>query len=302
MYLGRILIFLLAAELGSCLTLLELAQFKSRVYTESNTGVQGYVRLLDTNLSTYEIQSNGIPDHKTGKAASKIEAQSYSIKLPTTPVFASATTCLPDGPIGMAINGVPIFNSYSHDCCDKGKKQLANLDECWGLVDDLGRYHYTLTPACLFKLTCNNPSQLIGVAFDGFPIYGPNDETGRRITKADLDACNGRYNRYRKYRYHITTEFPYTIGCFKGVPVPGYAGTCLCSNLTEPCPNQQPPNPSTPPSRRRRSVDTGITSLTCCASANNCDHLYNDRSSANTAKTTLSFLLFTFTTALAFIL
>uniref|UniRef100_H2ZCY9 YHYH domain-containing protein n=1 Tax=Ciona savignyi TaxID=51511 RepID=H2ZCY9_CIOSA len=144
--------------------------------------------------------------------------------------------------------------------------EFGSFDNCWGLV-------------------CNDPSGLIGVAFDGFPIYGPNDETGRRVSKTDLDECNGRFDRYRKYRYHVTTEFPYTIGCFKGIPIPGYGGACACNQLATPCPNQQPPGPSHPPTRRKRSVASGssygnMTALECCSSAATCDHLYHSKSSA----------------------
>ena len=35
------------------------------------------------------------------------------------------------------------------------------------------------------------PSHLIGVAFDGYPIYGPFDTDGNELTVADFDECNG---------------------------------------------------------------------------------------------------------------
>ena len=57
----------------------------------------------------------------------------------------------------------------------------------------------------------------IGIALDGNPIYGPNaSDFADLITSADLDACHGRFKDGR-YRYHITSDFPYTIGCFKGM-------------------------------------------------------------------------------------
>lgn len=62
------------------------------------------------------------------------------------------------------------------------------------------------------------PSPLIGVAFDGFGIYGPIDENGNTVTSSDLDACHGRFNSDGVYQYHATTDFPYVLGCFTGEP------------------------------------------------------------------------------------
>ena len=59
---------------------------------------------------------------------------------------------------------------------------------------------------------------MIGVAFDGFGIYGPVDELGRTLTSDDLDECHGRYNSDGVYQYHTTSDFPYILGCFRGHP------------------------------------------------------------------------------------
>ena len=34
-------------------------------------------------------------------------------------------------------------------------------------------------------------NQLLGVAFDGFPIYGPLDANGNRVDEDGLDECHG---------------------------------------------------------------------------------------------------------------
>jgi hypothetical protein len=45
---------------------------------------------------------------------------------------------------------------------------------------------------------------------------------GRTLTDADLDACHGRREEVRidgrayPYVYHLTREYPYTLGCFTG--------------------------------------------------------------------------------------
>ena len=37
----------------------------------------------------------------------------------------------------------------------------------------------------------NGPSHIIGIALDGYPIYGNRDVGGKEITAAQLDACSG---------------------------------------------------------------------------------------------------------------
>jgi hypothetical protein len=66
-----------------------------------------------------------------------------------------------------------------------------------------------------FKDEAGQHSSLIGYAFDGFAIYGPNGEGGKPPT--DLDECNGHSDAVRGYHYHVTSKFPYIIGGYHGV-------------------------------------------------------------------------------------
>ena len=54
-------------------------------------------------------------------------------------------------------------------------------------------YHYHGLSECVTAMVDhqNGPSHLLGVALDGFPIYGDKDMSGRTIAPASLDACNG---------------------------------------------------------------------------------------------------------------
>ena len=38
----------------------------------------------------------------------------------------------------------------------------------------------------------------------------------RAVNTTTLDACNGRTQPDGTYGYHVTTNFPYIIGCFTG--------------------------------------------------------------------------------------
>jgi hypothetical protein len=136
------------------------------------------------------------------------------------------------GPIGVAINGIPFYNPYNREGQDAAKNEV--FDECCGHPDPLGRYHYHIYPKCIhtsFKDPPGEHSPLIGYAFDGYAIYGPNGEDGKPPT--DLDECNGHKDSERGYHYHVTSGYPYILGGYHGVvdqknfdhgPPPGMAG------------------------------------------------------------------------------
>jgi hypothetical protein len=164
------------------------------------------------------IKSDGLPDHATGNFPNQynpnsIQKQNYEFKIPLNPQIASQTTSLPMGPIGIMLNGVVFFNPYNAQHQDAVKVEV--FDDCNGHPDMRGSYHYHQLSPCIVHDTFGAHSPLIGYAFDGFPIYGL-DVTGG-IPTTDLDSCNGHYDSVRGYHYHATKEFPYLIGCYKGV-------------------------------------------------------------------------------------
>ena len=71
--------------------------------------------------------------------------------------------------------------------------------------------------------TGSGPSHLIGLAFDGFPIYGAREIKGRRVSVAKFDACNGITSETPElpngiYHYVLpgTTNATSAIRCFHG--------------------------------------------------------------------------------------
>ncbi len=115
------------------------------------------------------------------------------------------------GTIGMMISGGALFNALegtdvpaltdnvTFDYKDAaGKPQTAAfLDECNGHFTPGGPpgvvYHYHGVPTCITSKvdTKDGPSHLIGIALDGFPVYGGRDMQGKVIGLEQLDACNG---------------------------------------------------------------------------------------------------------------
>jgi hypothetical protein len=179
------------------------------------------------------LKSNAVPDHKSpywgtsnalyeaphaGMIANPnlIVAQTLTLRVPGSPAVASASSDTPMGPIGMAINGVPLFNQYA-----AGRSPLTgeiiSFDRYNGHPQQSGQYHYHLEP--LWLTAANGPSSLIGVLLDGFPVYGPKDSDGS--TPSNLDSCNGHSHATADvssgiYHYHATTAVPYLSGCYKG--------------------------------------------------------------------------------------
>ena len=74
---------------------------------------------------------------------------------------------------------------------DALEAEAVGFDQCGGHVSPNGAYHYHGCPTCEDVVIPGEPDQFIGVALDGFPIYGPYDDNGEVITKDKLNNCNG---------------------------------------------------------------------------------------------------------------
>ena len=133
-------------------------------------------------------------------------------------------SCLSMGPIGIAKNGVAIFNAL--DAGDRDAVAHEVQDSCGGHPQQSGVYHYHDIPSCLTRgESKHRASGLVGWALDGYPIYGPRGHGGKLLTDGDLDACHGQTSKVfyegrwqRIYHYNATLEYPYTLACFHGTP------------------------------------------------------------------------------------
>ncbi len=178
------------------------------------------------------LRSNGLPDHASPYwpsanalyeapsggmmlAPNTIATQNLTLRVPASPAVATASDT-PLGPIGLAVNGVAIFNQYA-----AGRSPLAaeilTFDRFNGHPQQSGQYHYHVEP--LWLTGKNGTSSLIGVLLDGFPVYGPRESDGS--FPSGLDSCNGHTHATADvasgtYHYHVTATTPYISGCFKG--------------------------------------------------------------------------------------
>jgi phosphatidylethanolamine-binding protein (PEBP) family uncharacterized protein len=150
-------------------------------------------------------------------------------KIPLNPALANTTTTAVDGPIGVAINGVPIFNPCKQGGCQNGDtKVLGELDVCNGHAGRADDYHYHAAPTCLMagKPAAYWDTHPVGWALDGFAIFGYNNPDGTPATRDGL--CGGNTSTISSappgYSYHVTDASPYVLSCFRGTPSPDLAG------------------------------------------------------------------------------
>ncbi len=180
---------------------------------------------LPTNRTTGTFPiSSADPAFAYDRNPNSIAAQPVSLTLPK-PAAASHVRCLSGGAIGIALNGVEIFDGL--DALHRDAVAHETQDSCSGHPQMQSAYHYHDDPICLWsREPSNRPSGLFGYAYDGYPIFGPRGAGGRFVTDAQLDACHGTTSivtlngrRVPTYHYVATLEYPYTLGCFHGTPV-----------------------------------------------------------------------------------
>ena len=206
----------------------------AKAVVNGNVAWPGQVVFRRTN-GRLLILGNGLPNsHGTGifpispsddayaydRNPNRIRGQFVGYNLPASPARAGRRSCLPGGPIGVARNGVVIYIGL--DAASRDAVAHETHDRCGGHPQRSGQYHYHAIPGCLTAgASRRRHSRLVGYALDGFRIYGHRGAGGKLLTNADLDACHGHSHRIggrRRYHYHATLEYPYTLGCFRGTP------------------------------------------------------------------------------------
>ncbi len=177
----------------------------------------------------FYVESKGIPNHTMMVGISSngwqqqvpipqcyIGTNHWSI--PLNPVIASTPTLIDNvhftrGGIGIAANGVPIFNYHTNTGVDSYTDgQLDNFGGHCGRGDD---YHYHIAPLHLYTSGQTTTNLPCAYSFDGFPVYGSVEPDGSPMVA--LDTNHGHYGSNGVYHYHGTMTAPYMIGSFVGV-------------------------------------------------------------------------------------
>jgi hypothetical protein len=176
---------------------------------------------VNTPTGTFPVGRND-PAFQIDRNPNTIQEQKVALTLPLQPAEAAEPSCVPMGMIGVALNGVAIFNAFDAGGRDAVAHEVQDL--CSGHPELTGEYHYHGPSPCLPGE--DGDEVLVGYALDGFGIFSRYDAKGRELTDADLDACHGRISevswdgkRQTIYHYVLTREYPYTVACFRGTPV-----------------------------------------------------------------------------------
>lgn len=192
------------------------------------------------------IKTNGMPDHKSAyyptsnslyeaysgttfgggtftKNPNTIVSQTLTFKIPANPAVASTHAATPLGPIGVALNGVPLYNQYAGPNNQALTSEINSFDKYYGHPQNTGQYHYHVEPLYLTTVKYSK-SGLVGFLLDGFPVYGPQEENGNTVISSNLDVYHGHTHATVDfpngiYHYHFTSDAPYLNGNgFYGTP------------------------------------------------------------------------------------
>ncbi|MCB0168553.1 MAG: YHYH protein [Anaerolineae bacterium] len=227
------------------------------VSTYTQGSIQPQLNVTCT-ADTVIVESNGIPNFEFVQITPNVlQSQSHHWQFPLHPTMADTPADIPLlGPIGVAVNGLPIYGPNEAPNQDYGDPYLDQiLDYCNGHTGPRGDYHFHARPDCLFEDMEGNVSLVIAYAFDGYPILAPYicvdavcsqtkevQSSWQRTSNVrnawdaheyiagsgDLDQCNGMIGPDGSYRYYATDTFPYFLGCYRGqatvMPGPGGNG------------------------------------------------------------------------------
>ena len=213
---------------------------------EVTTGLAGSTFTVTTNSipnherdTYYAVPQNGvlIPDANSATVAKDpTTAQQQTFTFPSSPQYSNSTTEAPLGSIGIMISGAVLFNPFEADgstvamannfTVTKDGVTASFVDHCSGHPSPQGNYHYHANSSCVTRQVdaTDQASHIIGLALDGFPIYGAYDIAGAEVTSDKLDECNGIFSATPEFPngiYHYvlpnTTDATSSIRCFHGV-------------------------------------------------------------------------------------
>jgi hypothetical protein len=188
----------LPIQLGSIQTTDETGRFRN-VYS-------------DFNDNEFFIYSTGLPDHVFGPFPNEnnpntVVDQNWLFTVPRLPqAQISNNTETPQGPIGVAINGVPFFNPKSTQTAIVGSSTFtldannltrSSIDDGSGEPQSSSIYHYTSDPKLLYTDTAGQHSPLLGYSFDGYPIYGPYGYVDPNDATSGVQTMTSSYRIYQ---------------------------------------------------------------------------------------------------------
>ena len=200
----------------------------------TSDGTYIYIKTKDLpdHKSAYYASTNALYEAYSGttfggntfvKNPNNIIEQTGTFKIPLIPAVNAAHSATPLGPIGIALNGVALFNQYAGPNNQALTGEIASFDKYYGHPQNSGVYHYHVEPLYLTTIK-STKSGLMGFLLDGFPVYGPKEENNTVVISSGLDVYHGHTHATVDYpngiyHYHFTSDAPYLNGNgFYGTP------------------------------------------------------------------------------------
>lgn len=173
-------------------------------------GQEAYYLVPNPAAPTVAVTPTGRLALSVSTVPTSTRVTSYTINICSA--VTSTTTSTRGGSTGWMISGSAMFNAYEGDMVTianadnvtyaftdaNGRAQTAAfLDACSGHQTPANAgntYHYHGYSSCLASAAgdgTSGPSHIVGVALDGFAIYGDRDLTGALVPVSSLDQCNG---------------------------------------------------------------------------------------------------------------
>lgn len=158
-------------------------------------------------------------------AAIGVSPYNLEIQVPRKPVVSPEPQ-----PIDALIVGVTLTGTVWHaEIANASSSAWYNpisilpLDQCFGHPYSQQYHLHAYSWKCFPNQGTTGHSPLFGYALDGFGIYGPRGDDGKEIANKDLDECHGHTGKVMWdgklqtiYHYHLNSEYPYSVGCFRG--------------------------------------------------------------------------------------
>ena len=173
------------------------------------------------NSQTHDLMIGITGSNQQFPSIHQIEA-----KLPKNFSLSSKVTNTEAGAIGIAVNGVPLFDPSTQgpkNSSGKGTHTLdaGELDSCGGHAGRGDDYHYHIAPMCLIEELGEDYVEVkkrpIGYARDGFPILALGWFSEKNNVEDILDDCRGMKDLEGNYFYNVKPEYKWDIiNCYSG--------------------------------------------------------------------------------------
>jgi hypothetical protein len=159
------------------------------------------------NPTQVSVTASGLKLAVVAYAPASITADTNTLNI--CPAKATATTATNFGPIGYITNGEFLFNAFeatntaalgdnvSYSFTLSGTNYTASfIDTCNSHSTPVTMgytWHFHGVPLCVATAVdgAAGASHIIGIALDGFPVYGGRDINGNIVSVSQLDSCNG---------------------------------------------------------------------------------------------------------------